>query len=330
MTTHGARTTPSLTVTDPAGHAFDWAVVALSGLMLFGVHLDAWAHHRYALETFFTPWHRLLYSGYGLLAVLLAGRAVRGGGLRPRAMPAGYGWSLVGAGLFALGGISDLVWHTLFGIEVNVEALLSPPHLLLALGAGLMVTGPMRAALIRGETRRSGPALMSLVMLLSLLTFFTAYANPLVEAGEGQGGLGPALGVAGVLVQSALLTGVVLFGVRHFQLPRFGLTLLVTLSAALMLLPHLDYAQLPPLVIGGLLLDAWRAGLRPTAARRGAFRAFAALVPPSVFALAVAALVRAGTLPWSWTLASGAVALAALVGWLLSFAFLPERLEAHA
>ncbi|EYB66457.1 hypothetical protein DEIPH_ctg139orf0194 [Deinococcus phoenicis] len=238
--------------------------------MLFGVHLDAWAHHRFALESFFTPWHGLLYSGFALLALLLAlllaAAAVRGGGLRPSAMPGGYGPSLVGAGLFALGGVGDLLWHTLFGIEVSLEALLSPPHLLLALGAGLMVTGPLRAALARGETRAPWTALASLALLLSLLTFFTTYANPLTEAdGIMLGGeLGQALGVAGVLVQAALLTGVVLFAVRRFTLPRLGLTLLVVLSSALMLLVHANYALLPALLVTGLLADGGYAWLRPS------------------------------------------------------------------
>lgn len=264
MTTpHPARVPAPLTV---AAHTFDWLVVGLGSLMLFGVHLDAWAHHRFALESFFTPWHGLLYSGFALLALLLAGTALRGGGLRPGALPAGYGPSLVGAGLFALGGVGDLLWRSLFGIEVSVEALLSPPHLLLALGAGLMVTGPLRAALARGETQVPWPALASLALLLSILTFFTTYANPLTEAGELQRGddLTQALGVAGVLVQGALLTGVLLFAVRHLALPRLGLTLIVTLGSVLMLLVHANFVLLPALLATGLLADGYATWLRPT------------------------------------------------------------------
>ncbi|BDP44646.1 hypothetical protein DAETH_46150 (plasmid) [Deinococcus aetherius] len=307
---------------------FDWAVVALGGLMLFGVHLDAWAHHRYALETFFTPWHGLLYSGYALLALLLAVRALRGGGLRPGAMPAGYEWSLVGAGLFALGGLSDLAWHTRFGIEVSVEALLSPPHLLLALGAGLMVAGPVRAALARGDTRAPWPALAALALLLSLLTFFTAYVNPLAETDEVlRQGVGNGLGPSGVLVQAALLSGVVLFAARRFTLPFGGLTLLVTLSAALMLLVHADYTLLPTLLAAGLLADGFYAWLRPSRERSAAFRAFAALVPATTFVLVLTTFSVTGGLSWSATLTAGAVTLAAMVGWLLSFAFLPGVLD---
>lgn len=305
-----------------APRSFDGAVVALGSLLLFGVHLDAWAHHRMALESFFTPWHGLLYSGYALLALLLLSAARRGGGLRPEAMPAGYGPALVGVGLFALGGVSDLGWHTLFGIEVDTEALLSPPHLLLALGAGLMVTGPLRAALARGEGTASWPALASLGLLLALLTFFTAYANPLTEGGGLSSASDPALGVAGVLVQAVLLTAVVLFAARHFSLPRLGLTLLVTLSAALMLLVHTGYVLLPALLATGLLADVAYARLQPTVQRPHAFQTFAALVPAILFLLAFGTLALTGALRWSVTLLTGTVALAALGGWLLSFTLL--------
>ena len=45
--------------------------VALATLWLTaGLYLDGWAHsHVPELETFFTPWHGVLYSGYAALAV---------------------------------------------------------------------------------------------------------------------------------------------------------------------------------------------------------------------------------------------------------------------
>lgn len=48
------------------------------------------------------------------------------------ALPSGYMPALLGVGIFAIGGVFDLVWHTLFGVEANIQALLSPSHLLLA------------------------------------------------------------------------------------------------------------------------------------------------------------------------------------------------------
>ncbi len=86
---------------------FDWAVVVLGLWMIGGVHLDAWAHHQFKLETFFTPWHAVLYSGFLALAGVLLGAFVRnirqGVTTWREALPAGYGLSLVGAAIFMVG-----------------------------------------------------------------------------------------------------------------------------------------------------------------------------------------------------------------------------------
>jgi hypothetical protein len=42
--------------------SFDWAVTALSVWVVAGLYLDGWAHnHGKVDETFFTPWHAVLY-----------------------------------------------------------------------------------------------------------------------------------------------------------------------------------------------------------------------------------------------------------------------------
>src|SRR3989442_3909505 len=149
--------------------ALDGVMIALCAWFQFGMYLDAWAHvHLPDLEPFFTPWHAVLYSGFAAVAiatvvVLLRNRAA--GMAWRRAMPRGYGLSFVGVVLFAAGGVGDMIWHEIFGIEVNVEALLSPTHLVLALGSTLIFTGPLRAAWTRVEPPDAAghvPALLSL------------------------------------------------------------------------------------------------------------------------------------------------------------------------
>lgn len=84
-----------------------------------------------------------------------------------------------------MGGGGDIVWHEIFGIEKSVEALLSLTHLLLAAGASLVVSGPLRAAWQRRGQKNSWatlwPMLVAVTLLLSLLTFFTQYAHPFVD-----------------------------------------------------------------------------------------------------------------------------------------------------
>ena len=44
----------------------DEAVYMLCGLwMITGLYIDGWAHGAEKPETFFTPWHLVLYSGFG-------------------------------------------------------------------------------------------------------------------------------------------------------------------------------------------------------------------------------------------------------------------------
>jgi hypothetical protein len=148
--------------------------------------LDAWAHHQFEVKTFFTHWHGVLYSGFLALAAVLTGTFVlniRKGWVWWQAMPVSYRLSLLGVAVFTAGGVGDMIWHLAFGIEVNIEALLSPTHLMEALGGALIVTGPIRAAWARPEEgwRSLLPALISLALLLSILTFFTSYANPLAD-----------------------------------------------------------------------------------------------------------------------------------------------------
>jgi hypothetical protein len=100
---------------------FDWIVVLLSTWWVGGVFLDGWAHnHLPFLETIFTPWHAVLYSGFLVTGLFLVGVVVKNhfqGYPWLRSLPPGYQTSLWGVCIFAIGGVFDLTWHLLFGIE---------------------------------------------------------------------------------------------------------------------------------------------------------------------------------------------------------------------
>ncbi len=68
-------------------------------------------------------------------------------------LPAGYRQAIVGIAIFAVGGISDGIWHTAFGVEVGIDALLSPTHLILFSGALILIWSPY-APLRPDRTRR--------------------------------------------------------------------------------------------------------------------------------------------------------------------------------
>ncbi|MGE5141129.1 MAG: hypothetical protein ACM3JD_16800, partial [Rudaea sp.] len=338
-----ARLAPSL--------LFDGVIAALSAWFVGGVFIDGWAHqHVPSLETFFTPWHAILYSGFAAVAVVLAIRAGQNALLGysfPRVVPAGYELSLLGVVLFMVGGVGDLIWHTLFGIEANVEALVSPTHLLLALGGILTVTGPLRAAWYRKDLPRTWaarlPMLLSVVYMLSLLAFFTQYAHPFGETlaarAHGTGFASTALGVTSILIQTALLMGFALLIVRRFWLPFGSLTLILGLDTTLMVMMRygsiLDNAistgPVPLIlvaVLAGLAGDILVAWLKPSAARPAAFRLFAFALPAILYALYFAALALfGGGIAWKIHLWAGAIVIAGIVGFLLSYAFVPPAGE---
>jgi dipeptidyl aminopeptidase/acylaminoacyl peptidase len=162
-----------------------WGLLVTSAWLVAGIYLDGWAHnHGKVDESFFTPWHAVLYSGYLVSAAVVLG-ALTSRIDRRVGLPSGYWMSLVGVAVFALGGLGDMLWHIAFGIEADVAALLSPTHLVLALGASLIIAGPLRAACLRADDQARRlvewmPAIVSLTLLYAVLTFMTQFAHPQV------------------------------------------------------------------------------------------------------------------------------------------------------
>ena len=117
---------------------FDWMVVLLEAWWVGGLFVDGWAHaHGKVDQSFFTPWHAILYAGFFVNALFFASVAWRNHGKGypwSRSVPRGYEFAVLGVGIFLVGGFLDLVWHLLFGIERSLSATLSPTHLMLALG----------------------------------------------------------------------------------------------------------------------------------------------------------------------------------------------------
>lgn len=328
-----------------ASAGFDWAVAVLSGWLVGGFLLDVWAHHNLpsTLETFFTPWHGVLYSGFLAVAAFLVGAFVRNllrGTSWREALPVGYGLSLVGVLIFVVGGIGDVAWHLLFGIEVDVEALLSPSHLALALGAGLIVSGPLRSAWNRGYVGL--PALLSLGYAMLAVAFVTEVGSPFATPWAAEGvqtvepwagvssrtepaATGQALGVVGILLQTAVLMGFVLPVVRRRgrALPFGSLTLLFAFASTTAL-THGQYRLVPVVLAAGLLADLLLRTLKPSKERARAMRIFAFSVPVGLYALYFLALALTGGIWWTAELWAGSILVAGGVGVLVSYLTQPS------
>jgi hypothetical protein len=238
------------------------------------------------------------------MAAFLVGSFVRGlmRGDAPReALPVGYGPSLAGVLIFVASGVGDVAWHLLFGIEVDVEALLSPSHLVLVLGAGLIVSGPLRSAWSQGDVRL--PAILSLGYAMLAVAFVTEVGSPFatpwaatgVQTVEPWAGMsnrtdpaatGQALGVVGILLQTAVLMGFVLPTVRRWgrALP-FGSLTLLFVFASTTALTHGQYRLVPVALAAGLLADLLLRALKSSEESAWAMRIFAFSVPVGLYAL---------------------------------------------
>ena len=279
---------------------FGWIMSLLSAAFVGGLFLDGWAHtHGRVDDTFFTPWHAVLYGGWGACLLMLVGTLLRNvarGRSWRAALPTGYGLSLAGALLWFVAGPTDLLWHSLFGFEAGVEALLSPAHLLLALGMGLVVTGPLRAALSRDEPAPVGwsgqlPMVLSVTSVLSVITFFMSLGHPLSNVpadatrfalvraqATGWIDLLQSAGVQGMLAWMAVLMAAVFFLLGRRHAPTGSMTFMLTLNGAAMglLYPRGAYPLAPvaSLAVAGVVADVLRALLRPSADRPLAWRIF--------------------------------------------------------
>jgi hypothetical protein len=318
----------------PPARGFEWRFAVLATWLMAGGYLDAWAHRHLArLETFFTPWHAVLYSGMFAIMIFLGSTALRNqarGRSLANALPAGYGLSLLGCVLFAIGGVIDMFWHRAFGFEVNIAALISPPHLLLMLALGLIVTGPLRAAWRRPGSRAPYTAVLSATILVSMLTFFDQFDQPLVNVWAATHGSAPVairyveqLGILGIMVQTALLTGIVLYLLRRFTLPFGSLTLLAGINGALLSSLEDNFGLIPMAVAGGLLADLVLYWLKPGPQRVRALRAAAFLAPAAVCALYMLVLAVTRGITWPAHLWLGSIFVAGAIGWLLSYLSVP-------
>ncbi|WP_422936325.1 hypothetical protein [Sinomonas sp. P47F7] len=168
---------PPAAVHRPTNTAEDVLTLVAGAWLLTGTYVDGWAHNNLPdLETFFTPWHAILYSGFAACAVWIAALTWRRhapGTPWISAVPAGYGAAAAGVLLFLVSGVADLAWHSVFGIEQSIKALFSPSHLGLATGGLLILGAPFAAA--RRSSGRSWPRLVPAVVSAMLCGMVGAF-----------------------------------------------------------------------------------------------------------------------------------------------------------
>ena len=151
--------------------SFDYAVIGATLWFIGGLLIDGWAHNNLDLrkEGFFTPYHAVFYSGFAAVAAVVLScmwRNRSAGARLADAIPRGYAVTLVGLVIFALGGVLDMTWHIVFGVEQDIEALFSPTHLILGIGIASILCGPIRSIELRAPGRSWRAQLPAIVALI--------------------------------------------------------------------------------------------------------------------------------------------------------------------
>jgi hypothetical protein len=321
-----------------AGTAIDRGFVLLSAALVAAGYYDSWLVRHPPIP----EWEHLPVQAAWLAVTLYLGAvsfiAWRRDGRLETAVPEGYGPTVAGLTVFLVGILISGWWADVLGQAVGVPAIFRLPNLLQIAGACLIVIGPLRASAGRGELLAAPTAVASAALLLAAVTFFTQFDHPYIDQYAAQGWVilirepnpigafsfrDEILGVLGLMMQAAAVTGVIMWTLRQSRLPVGSITAILLVSTLATASQLGNYSMLVVGLIVGVLSDValWLA--RPRADRilsLHLFAGFTGLLLSGVY------LVYIGRDPGTWwplDMTVGAVVSCALVGALISYVVFP-------
>ena len=349
----------SSTTTRPQlGRRSQCVVLLLATWTVLGLFLDVWSHGQFQNESFFSPWHALFFPGFAAAAAYIvwpAVRSMRAGRPAYAGVPVSYDLGIAGVLIFLCGVSGDAVWHTVFGVERGIEAVMSPPHVLLVVGLVLISSIPFRAAWVaQGEDgdapsfRAFLPALLSLALSMLMIAvgafYFWGFHSArlmsvrtlerfIAEIAPATAGLplvheaAQDLAFSSILITNLILLAPVFVLLRRWRPPFGSATLLFTVPAILMAaVAGMFY---PPLliapVLGGLLADGLIQRWRPSSLRTAEIRAIAIVVPLVMWSMYFLATQFLWGVAWPMTMWAGAILWASASGLGLSLVAFPGR-----
>lgn len=286
------------------------AFAVFSTWSVVGLFLDGWSHRHDKPETFFTPYHLVLYSGVVAGALWAAAESRR----RRRAGEAftipGGRLTALGLAMLGVGGVADMVWHEVFGVEADTEALLSPTHLLLFVGGILLTSAPVRAAWSSPDEVAPTliaflPRVLGLALATSIAAFVTQFVHPFLADSFRPGDAADEW-IGGLFLQTIVLMVPLLTVLRRWRVPPGAVTVYVTVVTLLVL--GLEALDRWPVVLAALVAGAVGDALvdKP--------HALGAAVPAVLWAVFFAVLPFTDGFDWTVELWAGATTVAALGG----------------
>ncbi|GCE03194.1 hypothetical protein [Dictyobacter aurantiacus] len=320
------------------GSRFNLVFSLSTAWFLAGACLDAWAHsHLARLETFFTPWHAVLYSGFLVTALVLVITICLN---RTRcsswyeAIPSGYELTVLAVAGFAIGGVGDMLWHIFFGIERDIDAELSPTHLLLMMCGCVFLASPYRSLYHRQGGSLHGIQRLNLVLsqilLMALPILVSTGFHPLAHfwptntpTGDGEGQM---LAVVSILFQAVVVTGFALFALQRWRLFPGFFTLTWGITAIIMAVMSDSMLSIAIAALGGVLADCAYHFLQPDPEKDLTNYRLFALLTPMCFFLAYFLVLQFATpsgVIWTIHLSAGSIVVSGLLGLLLTYLIKP-------
>lgn len=313
---------------------YDLAFCIVAIWPILGLYIDGWSHNtRPVTESFFTPWHGILYSGVLVVIAVLAFRmwlsaAEDTSKEADQVTEDPYRISMFGAILFLVSGGFDLAWHESWGVEVSLDALVSTPHLGLFAGGALVISGPIRSVLARSDGYRFDWIIVSMssALLLSVISFASQFANPLVlpvaradfrpSPTEAQEFFRQAVGLSAVILSSATLSIALRSLVRIIRYRPGSISLVVVLSGAPLTILREEFLLLPFVIAAGVTIDVvWSLVYRLIEPARQLL--FLGIFAPSVyFSIYFSYIGLIDGIWWPTNLWLGSIVMAGAVGWL--------------
>lgn len=321
----------------------DVVTVLLATWLISGLFIDGYAHSQIidGTEGFITPWHGVFYSGFLAVAAWIGWLTycrIEAGLPLITAIPRGYELAPVGLAVFAVGGVGDGIWHTIYGVETSLDALLSPTHLLLYTGMLTVVSTPFRAALARGSDRDTWGTFrvpfVSALLSTALTAFFFLYLwapsepfwfrqsyDPVSDSGD----VFITAGMGSVIVSTAVLVAPVIVVLRRWT-PPFGFVAVLwpVVNGLVAIAFDQDLVGVPAGIAGGLAADIAIVALRsrPTRVTSAVVGFVAPVVMWSTFFYLIGAEEPLRWQPELWT---GAIFFSGLTG--VSLAWLGTESE---
>lgn len=333
-----------------AWHDQAW-LSAVSLIVVVGLAIDT-RRHRMSnrLDTFYTPAHGLVYAGWAACAVVVL-QVVRTematGARRLDAVPQGFEPAAMGVLVFGIGGVGDLIWHTVFGIEQELKILFSPTHLLLMVAMLMVAFGTIRSAWMTADppetrsTRRPAvayrqfwPVALAAGSMMAVLVVFLQYASPyeapIFSTAAPFAALQTVLetlGSLGVMVTTTTLFGIALLLARRWVLPfaTFCTAFGVVAMTVFIFMDFRPVRLLLSLLVGALACDVLAWGLRRVRDPRQSYRLLGAFAPPLVWSSYVLFSIADGPIAWSAEQWTGTIVWSGLIGLAFTALLLPPQ-----